>query len=118
MNDSPVTPKYVFDQYTDDVSFRTTKIPLHLMIQCDGELVSRSQAKRVANGFDKFSTVILDFTGVESIGQGFADELFRVFQRENPNIKIVPLQMNEEVSRLVSRILNAANSQYGPLPES
>jgi hypothetical protein len=23
--------------------------------------------------------VILDFTGVETIGQGFADELFRVF---------------------------------------
>ncbi len=34
--------------------------------------------------FERFQTVVLDFTGVEEIGQDFADEVFRVFQRAHP----------------------------------
>ena len=43
------------------------------------DYVSRSEAKRLLYGLDKFKEIILDFKGVKSIGQGFADEIFRVF---------------------------------------
>ena len=71
----------VFDAFTDpeEYSFDKTVVPLRLA-QYEGEkLVSRSQAKRVANRFERFKRVELDFAGVSEIGQAFADELFRVF---------------------------------------
>ncbi|WP_219817948.1 STAS-like domain-containing protein [Nitrosomonas ureae] len=35
--------------------------------------------------FEKFSTVVLDFDGIEEIDQAFADEVFRVFQNAHKN---------------------------------
>ena len=44
----------------------------------EGEkLISRSQAKRLVQRFERFRTVVLDFSGVAEIGQAFADEVFR-----------------------------------------
>jgi len=40
--------------------------------------VSRSQAKRLLMGLEKFNTIILDFKGVVSVGQAFVDQVFRV----------------------------------------
>jgi hypothetical protein len=40
-------------------------------IENDGMFISRSQAKRVVFGLEKFQEVILDFTDVKSVGQGF-----------------------------------------------
>lgn len=40
--------------------------------------VTRSQAKQIETMIDQHDEVELDFTGVDSIGQGFADELLRV----------------------------------------
>ena len=34
---------------------------------------------------------MIDFRGIEFMGRGFADEVFRVFQEEHPEIKITPL---------------------------
>jgi hypothetical protein len=33
---------------------------------------------------ERFRKVLLDFAGVKSIGQAFADEIFRVFAAETP----------------------------------
>ena len=49
-------------------------------------LVARSQAKRLLTRFDRFKEIVLDFQDVESIGQAFVDEIFRVFHNERPNI--------------------------------
>ncbi|MER2514661.1 MAG: STAS-like domain-containing protein [Nitrosomonas ureae] len=35
--------------------------------------------------FEKFSTVVFDFDGIEEIDQAFADEVFRVFQNAHKN---------------------------------
>ena len=35
---------------------------------------------------DQFKEIILDFKGVQSIGQGFSDEVFRIFQSAHPDI--------------------------------
>ena len=45
---------------------------------------------------NSFKEAILDFSDVEYMGQGFADELFRVFQNAHPNVTLKPINMNEE----------------------
>jgi len=43
------------------------------------EYISRAEAKRLVVNLEKFREVELDFGGVDLVGQGFANELFRVF---------------------------------------
>lgn len=106
-NDSTRTTNDVFYKFAapDELSFDKTVVPVRLA-QYEGEkLVSRSQAKRLTARFEKFKTVILDFTGVESIGQGFADELFRVFATAHPAIDLVPMHMTTAVQDMTNRVL-------------
>jgi hypothetical protein len=72
----------------------------------DESLVSRSQARRLLARFERFKEVILDFEGIASIGQAFADEIFRVFVQENPHIHLTPLNANDEVLKMISRAKN------------
>ena len=67
--------------------------------------VARSQAKRLYFGFDKFESIILDFEGVDDIGQGFAHELFVVFKRNNPDIELKCINMNESVSKMLAHVM-------------
>jgi len=109
-NDSPRVLSEVFDAFTDpqEYTFSRTVVPLRLA-QYEGEkLVSRSQAKRVANRFERFKRVELDFAGVEEIGQAFADEMFRVFATAHPQIRIVPVNTARAVDRMIRRALAGA----------
>lgn len=109
-NDSTRVMKDVFDRFADpeDYTFDRTVVPIRLA-QHEGEkLVSRSQAKRVAHRFERFRHVVLDFTGVEEIGQAFADEIFRVFAANHPDIRIVPENTSPEVAKMIRRALAAA----------
>jgi len=80
--------------------FERTRVPLRLL-SVDDALASRADAKRVAARLTQFSTAEIDFTGVERVGHSFADELFRVFSRDNPQLQIVPLGMNPQVAQMV-----------------
>lgn len=105
-NHSPKTTKAVFDQFAapDQYTFAKTIVPVRLA-QYEGEkLVSRSQAKRLTMRFEKFKTVILDFSGVEEIGQAFADEVFRVFQNGHPDTDLIPIEMSEGIKNMLSRV--------------
>ena len=111
-NDSPRVANDLFYQFAapDEFSFAKTVVPVRLA-QHEGEkLVSRSQAKRLTARFEKFKTVILDFTGVESIGQGFADELFRVFATAHPATDLVPMHMTTAVQDMTNRVLGGGNT--------
>jgi len=104
-NDSPRTTREVFDSFAapGEFTFAKTIVPVRLA-QHEGEkLVSRSQAKRLTLRFERFQTVILDFTQVEEIGQGFADEVFRVFKHAHPETLLVPIEMNAAVAAMVTR---------------
>lgn len=104
-HDSERTTKSVFDQFAtpEEYSFEKTIVPVRLA-QYEGEnLVSRSQAKRLTLRFEKFTTVVLDFEGVAEIGQSFADEVFRVFQRSRPQTQLVPVNMTLAVENMVRR---------------
>jgi hypothetical protein len=65
--------------------------------------VSRSEAKRLTRNLDQFREVVVDFRGVEQIGQGFADEILRVWQTKHPDVRLVPVNMEESVRLLVER---------------
>lgn len=94
----------VFDEFTgtedEDFAFNTTVVPVKLVLYEGEKLVSRSQAKRILNRVEKFKNVLLDFSDVDSIGQAFADEVFRVFARRNPHIDIIPLNMTDNIERM------------------
>lgn len=104
-NDSPRVMKNVFDQFAspDEYTFDRTIVPVRLAIHEGEKLVSRSQAKRLTMRFERFRHVILDFDGVNEIGQAFADEVFRVFQNEHSDIAMVPTHMTKAVADMVSR---------------
>jgi len=59
------------------------------------------------NRVDRFQEVILDFQGVQSIGPSFADEIFRVWQRVHPEVKITPIKANEQVAGMIKKALRA-----------
>lgn len=112
-NESTRQLKTVFDEYTDseEYDFDKTVVPMRLA-QYEGEkLVSRSQAKRVANRFERFKRVELDFAGIEEIGQAFADEMFRVFATAHPEIRITPLNTGPAVAQMIRRAVGAAKNQ-------
>jgi hypothetical protein len=71
--------------------------------------ISRSQAKRVVSRLELFKTILFDFTGVPSIGQAFADEIFRVCANEHPTISLLSIHANAEAQRMIARVkLNPA----------
>jgi len=104
--------KDLFDMYAaspDDLTFSKTHVPIKLAQFDTGDLISRSQARRVLSRFDRFNEVILDFTDVDMVGQAFADEIFRVFRLEHPDIKIFATNANEFVAGMVQRAMQAKN---------
>lgn len=87
-----------------EFAFNKTEIKVTLYGSGDGVHVSRSQARRILEGLDKFESIILDFDKVSTIGQAFADEVFRVFKEKHPNIEIQPINMDEAVRFMVERV--------------
>jgi len=103
--DSSINLGDIFDEFTgtkeEDFAFNTTVVPVKLVLYEGEKLVSRSQAKRILNRVEKFNTILLDFSDVDSIGQAFADEVFRVFTRRNPQINIKPVNTTDSIDRMI-----------------
>ena len=102
-NDSRKQAKDVFDVYADmDSGFTKTRIPLRNYFERSP--VSRSQAKSLCARLEQFENVELDFEGLEWMGQGFAHELFAVFQNEHPDVKLIPVNMNDDVRKMYRHV--------------
>ena len=103
------TMKELFDRFTpeldsEDFGFHKTIVPVKLL-QYEGEsLVSRSQARRLIARFEQFREVILDFKGVNIIGQPFADEVFRIFPTQHPDTHLHPMNTNEDIDRMIRHV--------------
>ena len=94
----------VFDMYSDvEGGFTTTVIPLKRIF--DTAPVSRSQAKRVCNRLEEFEEIILDFEDVSWMGQGFAHQMFVVYQNAHPSVKITPVNMCEGIERMYRHVV-------------
>ena len=104
-NYSSKTMKEVFDRFSDiENGFYKTIIPIKNIF--DDYPVSRSQAKRLVRRCENFREVVLDFSEVDDLGQGFAHELFVVFGKAHPNIKLVPMNANEQVVKMIAHVRN------------
>jgi hypothetical protein len=99
----------IFQQFAPatELSFDRTVIPMRMAKIGDENLVSRSQAKRVLQRFDRFKFVNLDFSGITEIGQAFADEIFRVYARAHPETEIGYTNSTRDVESMILRALNA-----------
>jgi anti-sigma regulatory factor (Ser/Thr protein kinase) len=104
-NHTSRTSHQVFKEFTTDEDFGFTKtvVPVRLAQYGDETLVSRSQAKRLLARVDRFKIVIFDFEGVEAIGQAFADEVFRVFNRQHPEMELMAINANQNVQQMIRR---------------
>ena len=47
-------------------------------------LMSRSEAKRLLLGLDDYTVLDFNFKNVDEVGQGFCDEIFRVYANRHP----------------------------------
>ena len=92
-----------FAAKSGDVGFNKTEVKVRLYIS-GTVYISRSQARRIVVGLDKFKTIILDFDRVTTVGQAFADEIFRVFQQRHPDIKILPINTVKPVKFMIDRV--------------
>lgn len=104
----------LFEAYTEDHEFSRTRIAIRLFA-IGVRFVSRSEARRLLHGLERFREVVLDFRGVEGIGQGFADEVFRVWAGAHPETALVPANMNAPVEFMVARAKRRAETdRNGP----
>ena len=93
----------LFNKYTDEsFQFSKTGVKVKLYHQ-NVDYVSRSQARRILVGMEKFKTIELDFKDVETIGQAFADEVFRIWQAGHKDVKFVIKDAGENVMLMIKR---------------
>ena len=104
-NNSIKKSQEIFDQYSDvDGGFKKTRIPMKNAF--DAPPVSRSQAKRLTSRLEQFEEVVLDFSGLDWMGQGFSHQIFSVFRNEHPEIIITPVNMSEDVRKMYLHTVN------------
>ncbi len=93
----------IFEKYTDD-SFQFSKTEVIIKLyKKDADYVSRSQARRLLSGLEKFKTIVLDFKGIDTIGQGFADEIFRVWKKTHPGKSIIVKNAGKNAIFMIKR---------------
>lgn len=98
------TLEEVFSEFAPqayDYQFEKTKVFVKLLNRA---YVSRSEAKRLLANLEKFSEIVLDFRDVQSIGQGFADEVFRVFAGRHPAIVISTEHTNSVIDAMIRHV--------------
>ena len=105
-NHTSRTTKKIFDKFTsgEDYGFNRTVVPVKLAQYGNDKLISRSQAKRALARVELFQVVIFNFEDVDTIGQAFADEIFRVFSKKHPDIQLLTTKTNSAVKRMIDRV--------------
>lgn len=105
-NNSNKTTREIFNRFSNvDEGFIKTQMPIAHIFSGSGP-VSRSEARRLGELITKFKEVDLDFINVEEVGQAFVHELFVVWQKNNPNIKLNISNACEDVDFMIRRVIN------------
>ncbi len=100
--DATVDIAEVFGRFTTDMAYDKTRCVIRLF-EHGSRFVARSQAKRLMANLERFRVVEFDFKGIEQVGQGFVDEVFRVWANQHPETEIVPINMGRTVEFMVRR---------------
>jgi hypothetical protein len=96
----------IFREFSRDHAFVRTR-PVVKLFEIGTIFVSRSEARRLLDGLEAdFDTVEVDFAGVTDVGQGFVDELLRVWPTAHPDKTVIPLNVNPAVQFMVERGLS------------
>ncbi len=95
----------VFKEYSGETFEFSKTLASVKLYKLDTAYISRSQARRIISGLEKFKTVVLDFKGVDTVGQAFVDEVFRVWQDRHPQIKIQYANANQNIKFMIKRSL-------------
>jgi hypothetical protein len=93
----------VFRAYSDDDHEFVRSRTVVRLFEYGVRFVSRSEAKRLMRGLDKFREVELDFAGVHEVGQGFVDEVVRVWPSQHPGTVVSPVNANPAVLFMIER---------------
>ena len=103
----------LFESYQEEdfLAFNKTEIVIKLAKFEEEVLMSRSQAKRITFNLEKFDRVVLDFKGIEFVGQGFVDQLFRVYATAHPNTTIEYINAVEDVEFMIRRGIETSKRQ-------
>jgi len=112
--DSTRTPQEIYAKYSsgpEEFTFARTVVPVRMARIGEDELVSRSQAKRLLERVDRFTVVEFDFSCISSIGQAFADEVFRVFAMAHPDVELIATHAATKVQQMVRRAEVARDRQ-------
>jgi biotin operon repressor/anti-sigma regulatory factor (Ser/Thr protein kinase) len=105
----------VFDKFASeehDYGFDRTVVPVILAQYGDENLVSRSQARRLLARFERFREVVLDFDEITTLGQAFADEVFRVFRNQHPEVHMMWVNANTQIEKMIRRALAAGSNDH------
>lgn len=84
-----------------DFQFEKTRVLVKLLQR---DYVSRSEAKRLLHNLDKFSEIELDMRDVINVGQGFADEIFRIFASAHPEIAIHVSNTGKAIEAMIQHV--------------
>jgi anti-sigma regulatory factor (Ser/Thr protein kinase) len=93
----------VFDAYSNEDDLFTKTRTVVKLFGFGVRFVSRSEAKRLMRGLERFEEVIVDFTGIEEVGQGFVDEVLRVWPTQHTETSVHPVGMTGPVEFMVRR---------------
>ncbi len=102
-----IVPKDIFDAFSDPETYAFSKSSVRVALFRDGDsFVSRSEAKRIGAHLENFDLVEIDFSGIRDVGQGFVDELFRVWRGEHPETRIIPINANPAIISMIAKTTN------------
>ena len=94
----------VFDMYAPvNEGFVKTRIPIK-EVCTGGQPMARSQARKILWRLEQFSKVEFDFSEIAFMGQGFADEVFRVFKGHYPDVEIIPIHACPRVLGMIKHV--------------
>lgn len=94
----------VFDMYAPiDEGFIKTRIPIK-EVCTGGQPMARSQARKILWRLEEFSQAEFDFSEIDFMGQGFADEVFRVFKAHHPEVEIIPINACPRVLGMIKHV--------------
>lgn len=110
-NEAVRTSAEVFDEFAPlEEGFVKTLIPMRDMCPL-GNPVARSQARRILRRLEEFREIIFDFREIGFMGQGFADEVFRVFQNMHPEIKLTVVNANAAVEGMIRHVRRKGSAE-------
>jgi hypothetical protein len=100
---SAPAPGEVFARYAGEGGRPRSEIAVALAASGGEPLASRSQARRLLAGLERCCEANLDFTGAPETGPAFLHEIFGVFARAHPDVRLNALNADPVTAEMISQ---------------